>query len=128
VAIESLDGKYVYFSRRVSGGLQPQNAIWRIPVEGGDEMAVVDSFRSSSGGWDVTSQGICFLDEEPSPAGEQWLVRYLPFGQLRPTVVARLAHPPFLSGPAVSVSPDGRYLLSTQSQGGSDLMLVEDFH
>jgi hypothetical protein len=41
--------------------------------------------------------------------------------------VARLRHPHFLGGPAVSVSPDGRWMLSTQSQGESDLMLVEAF-
>jgi Tol biopolymer transport system component len=34
-ATESADGKYVYFSRRLSEPLDPQNAIWRVPVEGG---------------------------------------------------------------------------------------------
>jgi Tol biopolymer transport system component/predicted Ser/Thr protein kinase len=125
-AIESPDGRHVYFSRRWSGPLNPQNAIWRIPVEGGVEEAVVKSFRSSSGSWDVASEGIYYVDQAPSPAGDQWVVRFLAFGQRRPTEVARLAHPPFLSGPAVGVSPDGRYLLSTQSQGSSDLMLVEN--
>ncbi len=126
-AIESLDGKYVYFSRGPSGPLNPQTAIWRVPVEGGDEQVVVESFRSSTGSWDVTSQGIYYVDKAASSTGDQWVVRFLGFGQRRPTEVARLAHPPFLSGPAIGVSPDGRYLLSTQSQGGSDLRLVEKF-
>ena len=34
---------------------------------------------------------------------------------------------PFLGGPAISVSADGRWMLSTQSEGESDLMLVETF-
>jgi hypothetical protein len=32
---------------------------------------------------------------------------------------------PYLAGPAVSVSSDGRWLLSTRSLEDSDLMLVE---
>ena len=54
-------------------------------------------------------------------------MRFLAFGQRRPTEVARLAHHPFLSGPAIGVSPDGHYLLSTQNTGGSELMLIEGF-
>jgi hypothetical protein len=38
----------VYFTRRLSGTLDPQTSLWRIPVEGGDEEVVVESFRSSS--------------------------------------------------------------------------------
>jgi len=42
-------------------------------------------------------------------------------------VVAQLRHPPFFGRPAISVSRDGRWMLSTQSQGESDLMLVNNF-
>ena len=125
--IESTDGRHVYFTRRLSGTLDPQNAIWRIPVEGGDEEAVVESFRSSSGSWDLAADGVYFVDQRPSAAGLQWVVRFLGFGEHHATEVARLSHPPFLGGPAVSVSPDGRWMLSTQSRGESDLMLVESF-
>jgi eukaryotic-like serine/threonine-protein kinase len=125
--IESTDGRHVYFTRKLSGTLDPQNAIWRIPVEGGDEEVVVESFRSSSGSWDLTAEGIYFVDQGPSSSGVQWVVRFLGFGQRQATEVARLGHPPFLGGPAVSVSSDGRWLLSTQVQGESDLMLVEAF-
>jgi hypothetical protein len=57
----------------------------------------------------------------------RWIVRFLGFGQHHATEVASLRHPPYLAGPAVSVSSDGRWMLSTQSQGESDLMLVETF-
>ncbi len=126
-AIESTDGRHVYFTRKLSGTLDPQNAIWRIPVEGGHEEVVVESFRSSSGSWDLTAEGIYFVDQNPPSSGVQWVVRFLGFGQRQATEVARLSHPPFLGGPAVSVSSDGRWLLSTQIQGESDLMLVEAF-
>jgi hypothetical protein len=57
----------------------------------------------------------------------QWVVRFLAFGRQQAIDLARLRHPPYLGGPAVSVSSDGRWMLSTQSQGESDLMLVEAF-
>ena len=126
-AIESTDGRYVYFARRLSGTPDPQNSIWRIPVEGGDEEVVVESFRSTPGSWDLTADGVYFVDQTFSGAGMRWVVRFLGFGQRHATEVASLRYPPYLGGPAVSVSSDGRFLLSTQSQGESDLMLVETF-
>jgi hypothetical protein len=117
----------VYYTRRLSGTLDPQNSIWRSPVEGGDEEVVVESFRSSAGSWDLAADGAYFVDQSPSAAGMQWVVRFLGFGQHHASEVARLRHPPFLAGPAVTVSSDGRWMLSTQSRGQSDLMLVESF-
>ena len=125
-AIESTDG-HVYFTKRMSGTLDPRNALWRIPVEGGDEEVVVEGFRSSHGNWDLTAKGLYFVDEEPSSSGTSWVVRFQGFDRRHATEVARLRHPPFLAGPAISVSSDGRWMLSTQSQGESDLMLVETF-
>jgi Tol biopolymer transport system component len=126
-AIESTDGRYAYFARRLSGTPDPQNSLWRIPVEGGDEEVVIESYRSTPGSWDLTAEGIYFVDQRPSTSGMQWVVRFLAFGRQNATDLAPLRHPPFLGGPAVSVSSDGRFLLSTQSQGESDLMLVEAF-
>jgi Tol biopolymer transport system component len=126
-AIESTDGRYVYFARKLSGTPDPQNSIWRIPVEGGDEEVVIESFRSTPGSWDLTAEGIYFVDQRPSTSGMQWVVRFLAFGQQHAIDLARLRHPPYLGGPAVSVSSDGRWMLSTQSEGESDLMLVEAF-
>jgi len=124
-AIESTDG-HVYFSKRWSGTLDPQNALWRIPLDGGDEEVVVAEYRSSHG-WDLTAKGLYFVDEEPSSSGTSWVVRFQGFDRRHATELARLRHPPFLGGPAISVSSDGRWMLSTQSQGESDLMLVENF-
>ena len=122
-----MDGKYVYFAARESGGLDPENGIWRVPVEGGDEEVVVKSLRSSWGNWDLTAEGIYFVNEKPSSSGVQWVVEFLRFGQGRAKEVAQLRHPPFLAGPAFSVSSDGRFILSAQGQDESDLMLVENF-
>jgi DNA-binding winged helix-turn-helix (wHTH) protein len=57
-ALESADGRYMYFTKQLSGTFDPQNTIWRTPVAGGDEEVVVESYRSSSGSWDLTAEGI----------------------------------------------------------------------
>ncbi len=124
-AIESTDGRHVYFTKRMSGTLDPQNALWRIPVEGGDEEVVLEGYRSSHGSWDLTAEGLYFVDQEASSSGTSWVVRVQGFDRRPATVVARLRHPPFLGGPAVSVSSDGRWMLSTQGYEESDLMLAE---
>jgi len=125
-ALESIDGRYVYFSRKL-GWLDPQNSLWRIPVDGGDEEVVIEGYRSSAVSWDMTSEGLYFVDQAPTSSGTSWVVRFQGFDRRHATVVAQLRHPPFLGGPAISVSRDGRWLLSTQNQGESDLMLVENF-
>ncbi len=124
-ALESIDGRHVYFSRKL-GWLDPQNSLWRIPVEGGDEEVVIEGYRSSAVSWDLTAEGLYFVDQEPTSSGTSWVVRFQGFDRRHATVVAQLRHPPFLGGPAISVSRDGRWMLSTQSQGESDLMLVEN--
>ncbi len=125
-AIESTDG-HVYFTPRMAGTLDPQSALWRLPVEGGDEEVVVEGYRSSHASWDLTAEGLYFVDQEPSSSGTSWVVRFQSFNRGPATVVARLRHPPFLAGPAVSVSPDGRWMLSTQGYQESDLVLAEIF-
>jgi hypothetical protein len=75
----------------------------------------------------VTAKGVYFVDQKPTSSGIQWVVRFMGFGERRATEVARLGCPPFLDGPAFSVSSDGRWILSTQVQEESDLMLVENF-
>ena len=99
--------------------------LWRIPVEDGEEV-VVEGYRSSAGSWDLTAQGLYFVDQEPSSSGTSWVVRFQGVDRCPATVVAQLRHPPFLGGPAVSVASDGRWMLS-KSQGESNLMRVKIF-
>jgi serine/threonine protein kinase/Tol biopolymer transport system component len=125
--LESTDGRHLYFCRRFSHRGAPGNAIWRVPVEGGDEEVVIESLRSSWGNWDETAEGIYFVDEDTSSSGRQWVVRLFRFDRRRAVVVSRLRDPPFLDGPAFDVSSDGRWALFMQEQRESDLMLVENF-
>ena len=122
--IEATNG-YVYFAR--SDKDNQRQSLWRIPVEGGDEEVVVKEYRSSTLSWDLTDQGLYFVDQESSSSGTSWVVRFQRFDRRHATEVARLPLAPFLGGPAISISPDGRWMLSTQTEEESDLMLVEKF-
>ncbi len=128
-SIESPDGKYLYFSRRLSLPEDPRNAIWRVPVQGGEEEVVIDSLLSSDTNWDVTAEGIYFVDRRPEdpPSRVRWVVRFFSFHERRVSDVSTLRYPPRLAGPALSVSSGGRWLLVSQLQEESDLMLVENF-
>ena len=118
-AFESADGKFVYWAKLGVTG------IWRVPVEGGEESQVLDVPTENL--WMLTDQGIYFFDlknpVEPAlkfysfTAGKTTLLRQFP----KDTRVDEIST-------ALSVSPDGRWILYTQlDQSGSNLMLVENF-
>jgi Tol biopolymer transport system component len=113
VAFESLDGKFVYFSKDFT-----QTSIWRIPAGGGEEANIV----KSTAGFAVTSRGIYFM--APHSDGSS-VLQFHNFVTGKVTTVAAIHRP---IPPGLSVSPDERYVLYTQAdQSGTDLMLVEYF-
>jgi Tol biopolymer transport system component len=107
---ESMDGKTIFYTRIDS----PSAPLWKMPAEGGEESQVLDSvYRDFA----VTPSGVYFKSNS--------LLQYFDFttGISRPI---RTVEKPL--GIGLTVSPDGRWLLYTQiDQGGSDLMLVENF-
>jgi Tol biopolymer transport system component len=115
---ESVDGKFVYYlkDRSVPG-------IWRTPVEGGEEVLVLTHHKAGLGrAWTVVEKGIYFATAE-DPAHP--LIEFYSFATRKVTQVARLSKP---FHHALSISPDGRWLLYTQvDQSGSDIMLMENF-
>jgi Tol biopolymer transport system component len=128
-SIESPAGDYLYFSRRLSLPEDPRNALWRVPVRGGEEEVVVESVLSSDTNWDVAADGIYFVDRRAgsSPSTERWGVRFFSLKERRVSDVSTLHYAPRLAGPALSVSRGGRFILVSQQQEESDLMLVENF-
>ena len=56
-AIESPDGRYVYFGGYRSRGL------WRVPVEGGEAEQISDSIRANMGWWEFSQDGTFLLRE-----------------------------------------------------------------
>jgi Tol biopolymer transport system component len=100
--------------------------IWKVPVEGGEETRVLD--RGGPDVWALTGQGICFFDFTTGSTGPA--LRYYDFATGKATRLREFSKdtPVGGNGSALTVSPDGRWILYTQQdQSGSNLMLVENF-
>jgi Tol biopolymer transport system component len=123
VAHESLDGRFLYYTRgrNVAG-------IWRVPVEGGEEKLVLDKHKSGYwSAWTVVEQGIYFMTAEPlaHPA-----IEFFSFttGKVREVAALTRAFRPWTNPEGLSISPDGRWILYTQEDRTDlDIMLVENF-
>jgi Tol biopolymer transport system component len=119
-AFESTDGKFVYWAKLSEEG------IWRVAVEGGDETQVLDV--SMENHWTLTPQGICFFDLS-NPAGPA--LKLYSFATHHRTLLRQFSKDIRIDtwGTALSVSPDGRWILYTQlDQSGSNLVVVENFY
>jgi Tol biopolymer transport system component/DNA-binding winged helix-turn-helix (wHTH) protein len=114
-AVESADGKYLYYSR---GPADP--TIWRVPIGGGPEeqmSGVPRPFDTSH--WVVVASGIYIVDGNGD----------LQFYRFDNGSVARVLHDQkFLTDWSMAVSPDGREIAWAQVDTRlADLMLVENF-
>ena len=118
-AQESIDGKYVYFRKDF-----PTQGIWRVPVDGGEEVRIVDSYETLYfGDWEITKEGIYFINEH----GTDKSVDFFDFAARKTRQVANLGKVSIMPA-TLSVSSDGREILYTQNdQRGSDITLVENF-
>jgi Tol biopolymer transport system component/predicted Ser/Thr protein kinase len=114
-AVESLDGKTLYFSKDAGAG-----SIWKIPLAGGPEEQLTDSlFRYN---FAVTKRGIYYMT---SPGEKRTSVlMFYDFMTGKSTTILPIGAPEY----GLDVSPDGRYLTYAQlDDPGSVLMLVENF-
>jgi Tol biopolymer transport system component len=126
---ESFDGKHFYYSLRID-----VPGIWRVPVEGGEEVEVLkDPPAGFWGYWALDRDGIYYLEAKEKPgkgtAKElQAVVQYVNLATGKTREVARPEKEPYFGAPGLAVSPDGRYLLYLQvTEQSSDIMLVENF-
>jgi len=120
LAFESMDGKYVYYCKEYT-----TPGIWRMPVDGGEELQVLNSFHSENlGDWAVVNDGIYFIDEHTK---DGVAVEFFDFATRKVRHVAGLGKVPI--GPhGIAVSPDRRQILYVQADHtGEDIMLVENF-
>lgn len=117
VAMASLDGKYIYYARADVAG------IWRIPVEGGDEVQIAPQPRVGYWGyWTVAKQGLYYLNSTTTP---NTIDLATPDGKVVHVRTLKGTPPPFAG---ITVSPDGQSLLYTDlTEVGSHLTLVENF-
>jgi len=119
VPFESLDGKFLYYRKSDGPG------IWRVPVEGGQEVPVVETFDVRWGNWAVVDDGICFMKRDSNGG---ITIEFYNFATHRTNQVAALGQiRPWVHG--MAVSPDRQWLLYTQVDPGNttNITMVENF-
>jgi len=93
--------------------------VWRIPTGGGQETTVVDSVSCFD--YAVGEPGIYFFSVPDRKGHSSIDVYEFSTGETRK--ILTIEQRPM----SIAVSPDGRAILYTVAEGGSDLMLVENF-
>ena len=117
-AVESLDGKFVYYHR------DDDQAVWKIPATGGEEKRVVD--QVAAGYWSLLRDGICFLNPSHKPDSA---FEYFEFstGKRKAFAIVPDIHGTF-GAPAFTASPDGRWVLCVRADHvESSIQIAEDF-
>jgi Tol biopolymer transport system component/DNA-binding winged helix-turn-helix (wHTH) protein len=120
-AFESPDGRFLYYAKGLT-----VPGLWRIPVNGGEEVEVISSLEAGYWGyWAVVDNGIYYLDLETTtkPA-----IAFFNLTTHRTTRVFDLENRPAEQAPGLAVSRDRMTILYTQLDVlNSDIILVENF-
>jgi Tol biopolymer transport system component len=115
-AFESADGKYLYYDRNL-GGYGGAGSLYRMPVEGGQEVEVVPRLQDYNF-FGVTAKGVYFMPDSRT-------IRFLDPGSGRVSTLATLEKD---AGNGLCVSPDDRFVVwAQQDHVFSELMLVDNF-
>jgi Tol biopolymer transport system component/DNA-binding winged helix-turn-helix (wHTH) protein len=123
-ALESPDGKSVYYTKFNEGG------IWRVPVDGGQEIKVVDEPPENYWGYfAVGRDGLYFVGDTGTSAKHRPGFKFFDFATRKITVMGDMEKDPYQAAPGLSVSPDGKYLLYVElDDARTSLMMAENFH
>jgi WD40-like Beta Propeller Repeat len=118
-AFESLDGNFLYYAKEFLAG------IWKVPVEGGEEIRVLDHGLESL--WALTDQGIYFGEMNTSAVP---VLKFYRFATRQTEIFREFSKDTRLDpySTAFSVSRDGQWILYTQyDQASSNLVLMENY-
>ena len=116
-AKESNNGKWLYYSMR------SQQGIWKMLTQGGNGALVLN--RKTERFWDLTDQGICFIDLDAKPHAT---INVYYFDTQRVNGIGTVDKQLVNGYGALSVSPDGQWVLYPQvDHEESHIMLVENF-
>ena len=116
-ALESLDGKFVYYAKNADA--EPE--IWRVPVSGGEEKPLPLVRPGTWASWQMVEGGILFVG--PS-LGHQAVLSFYDLAKDRTSTLAVLERTPFWLG----ATRDGKTVAFDQPGREQDqAMLVENF-
>jgi Tol biopolymer transport system component len=114
-ALESADGKYLYYDKNSGSSA---DSLYRMSVEGGQEVEVVPHLGEYDS-FGVTAKGVYFISDSRT-------IRFLDPGSGRVSTLATLEKSVLEGG--LCVSPDDRFVVWTQQDRvSSELMLVDNF-
>jgi hypothetical protein len=113
LAMESPDGKYLYYTKR------PGTGLWRMPLGGGEEIEV--DAEAIEPGWGVANDGIYLLRRNGN-------VDFLSFASGKLSPAAKGIGDEHQDVHQLTVSPDGRWLLYTRhDRNEATIQVVEGF-
>ena len=114
------DGTFLYYRRGIGTDV---GTIWRMPVQGGESVRLVEPVRFAS--WAVFQHTIVYLNSSSKPAKLKEFD--VDSRKLRDLGAADIGHQEVLQG--FAVSPDGQWVLYGRAdEYDSDIMLVSNFH
>jgi Tol biopolymer transport system component len=114
---ESFDGKRIYFPKQKKAG------IWMTPTQGGEESLVLPEFPPAGTWmrWALSEDGIYYKSHQAPPG---CVIEFFSFATSKVTKIAELPKEDIF---CLAVSPDQRWLLYSQRESDTDIMLVENF-
>ena len=119
-AVESEDGRDLYYSKSVASG------IWRVPSGGGEESEVVKG-PVVWGDWALTRRGLYYAISRDQVRRQQFTIQHLDLGSGRTSLLYRREGLFFHL--YLTVSPDEKWLLFGEAPAPqSELRLMENFH
>ena len=118
-ALESLDGKWLYFVKSGS-----RKGLWGVPTSGGNEELILEAVWP--GHWAVAEKGMYFVDFSDWRAGGE--VQFYDWETHRIARIGRIDKTISREWPGLSATRDGRWILFSQAdQFDSDLILLDHF-
>lgn len=122
-AFESFDGRYVYYSKNSSEG-----GLWRMPVAGGQETAVIPDLAAGLwGNWALSRRGVYYLKYRAEPPTLASIL-FLDFATNATSEIGSTSGSPMAWDSGLALSPDERTLLYAQIDGrGSNIYVADHF-
>jgi Tol biopolymer transport system component/DNA-binding winged helix-turn-helix (wHTH) protein len=120
--LSSPDGKLVYYTKFDAPG------VFQVPIEGGNEVKILDEPPSGYWGYVAVGPDGVYFAGDVSTAKQHAGFKFYDSATHKITTIDSLDKTPYEGAPALSISPDGRFMLHMQIDESRDsLMLAENF-